>query len=396
MLEAFECVDDHGNPVGMPMLHAICSGQEALESAPQLRQRQHDAVNAFAAEFLKAGAFTLVQKDRLCNARISGVSAMRAGLANQNPCAAAAIACAIFEHATPDECAELMGRSGVTADEIEWALEDIANVDPEARTWQGRLQRAKLANLAGTKETPPAPREPQALSAEVRVHLPQDAALVHSLIPGTLIGLARADQQANDLLRNSGLRVVRADLPGEVVCATRQTLREEFEAAGLAFPLRGHRMPNDSARHPGEELYRLPTDIVVSLGTADRSVVAAARAGRVATGPNVPPAAGRVVRAPSAAWTRAWVQRAAAPGGAVGQSVSARGAGGRQFYVPGVGYPHLHIGGDFVRWSNGNGGGRYVIDHGGRVHMDTIADLLRETADPDTRAVLQAIAGDSS
>jgi hypothetical protein len=112
-----------------------------------------------------------------------------------------------------------------------------------------------------------------------------------------------------DLLRNAGLHVVRVDSPGEVVCSTRQILREEFQAAGVDFPLRGHRMPNDTANHPGEELYRLASDVLVPLGTPDVPVVPAARSGRVAAGPNVPPVAGRVVRAPSATWTRAWARR---------------------------------------------------------------------------------------
>lgn len=61
----------------------------------------------------------------------------------------------------------------------------------------------------------------------------------------------------------------------------------------------------------------------------------------------------------------------------------------RELFVPSVGYPHVHVGNDFIRYRHAHdGGGPYLAD--GEYLLPAINDVIDE-AEGDILAVLRAL-----
>ena len=62
---------------------------------------------------------------------------------------------------------------------------------------------------------------------------------------------------------------------------------------------------------------------------------------------------------------------------------------GNDVYVPGLGYPHAHIGPDYIVYSKSTGNHSYLIEQGGVIRKERIATALQDNKDPNVWQLLR-------
>jgi hypothetical protein len=314
-------IHEAGDPSFQPILHAVCANGAA--ESPALRARQYDAIHAYVAELAcNPSRMSMESKGVIFGARVGDTSAAEIAL-HDNPCAAAAIACAILENASPRQRIRLLPMAGVDLDNIMDALARAPEEDAVAKKWGEQLKRA--AFMAGISLGPEVP-DPAADET------PEEAAATEAEPPAAT-GMAPLASQA--------LAIAPVERPSEQQAAPVQ------RAGAVAAKPRGRRARTQQRPAPA-----------VNRPVAPKPDAALE---------------GAIVLQVQKEMTK-WLNemRIIDP-----KFVDRQG---NHRYVP-PDYDHLHFGPGFLEYRNRGGGGTSLIE-GGKLHMHKIEQYL---AEPDLR-----------
>lgn len=336
-------LDSDGRPAGMSFIHALCASNDEDVDKPQFEDQfetdariaaRDEALCAYLGAIVASPALTLGNKDLICGARVGEVSAMMAALANDHPCTAAAIACAVLEQGIVvkgrDEAVVLMRRFKVEVGDIEAALE--GDLSPHADSWLKRLRSAAALHpeLVPAEAVPVEEIPAEVVAARGAGQDPVAIAVVEEVAPRLAARPLHAldNAVASVAVAHAPVSRVRAVLEHKAVVKAQHWLHAQVVFAWM------------------------------------KELVAARKAGRP---------------------------------GVLKHFEDSYDTEGRAFFVPRFGYPHLHINGTMIELRNGNGGGTKLIHKSGLVKLDTLEGFLEEdnmrpgTLHPDVRTVLEFI-----